>query len=146
MDESSIPLTKEERRRAALRRYYLKHRNCPTFRQKAKENHRKQYLAHREELIAGAMERQKDRIKRNPALVAAKMRRYRAQNPEKDAARNAVQRAIKRGHLIRPTSCQYCGKIARLHGHHHNGYTGKHKLDVVWLCQPCHKTEHRKSW
>lgn len=68
-----------------------------------------------------------------------KLRRHRAAHPEKDAARQAVTKAIMAGKLV-PAPCEKCG-AGKTHGHHED-YTKK--LEVRWLCDPCHKTRHRE--
>lgn len=60
----------------------------------------------------------------------------------KDAAHNAVPRAIKRGILIRPNNCYKCGLKCKPEGHHADYHK---KLDVVWLCKRCHKFLHANS-
>ena len=62
-------------------------------------------------------------------------------NPHKMKAHLAVCRAIKAGTLVR-TACSTCGSDERVEGHHHNGYESAYVLDVTWLCQPCHRSEH----
>lgn len=68
-----------------------------------------------------------------------------------DTARNRIAMAIKRGALVRPTTCELCGcDIVRkselyakyglkhrpiLHGHHWNGYDDP--LSVWWICPSC---------
>ncbi len=55
-----------------------------------------------------------------------------------------VAKAIKRGELVRPKSCEECRKspppnrrgAAQIQAHHHNGY--ENPLDVQWLCPTCH--------
>lgn len=64
----------------------------------------------------------------------------------KEAARRMVRDAIKRGELVRPDSCSYCGNIppraadgrSQIHGHHHD-YSKP--LDVHWICVFCHRKE-----
>jgi hypothetical protein len=63
-------------------------------------------------------------------------------NPEKRAAHIAVESAVKRGDLIKPSACEICGFPSTLSAHHAD-YT--EPLIVVWLCGPCHKDVHRKS-
>jgi ribosomal protein S27AE len=83
--------------------------------------------------------------------------RQRAKNPERqkvsteishawrDADRrrgqchNAVARAIKSGQLVRQP-CLRCGSEKSLA--HHEDYD--QPLDVMWLCQPCHKQRHKE--
>lgn len=52
---------------------------------------------------------------------------------------NAVTRAIKSGKLTREP-CIRCGSIKSLA--HHEDYDKP--LDVMWLCQPCHKQRHKE--
>lgn len=64
-------------------------------------------------------------------------RAHRLANPKKNRARVAVYLAIRRGKLVRPATCERCLKNCRPEAHHHNGYAAK--LDVQWLCRPCHR-------
>jgi hypothetical protein len=52
---------------------------------------------------------------------------------------NAVTRAIRLGTLIRKP-CVRCGNEKSLA--HHEDYDKP--LEVVWLCQPCHKQRHKE--
>jgi hypothetical protein len=52
---------------------------------------------------------------------------------------NAVARAVKKGTLIK-VPCERCGNIKSLA--HHDDYDKP--LDVMWLCQPCHKQRHKE--
>jgi ribosomal protein S27AE len=52
---------------------------------------------------------------------------------------NAVARAIKSGELTR-LPCSRCGEVKSLA--HHENYD--EPLNVVWLCQPCHKERHKE--
>ena len=54
-------------------------------------------------------------------------------------ARSAVQYALRKGRLVKPESCERCGRSGvKLNGHHHKGYDKEHRLDVQWLCSSCH--------
>ena len=72
---------------------------------------------------------------------------WRARQPRyKVAAWNAVQRALKKGTLIRPKKCSKCGKRCKPHAHH-DDY--RKPLEVRWLCfKPCHlaETKKEKGW
>ncbi len=57
---------------------------------------------------------------------------------QKDAHKQ-VARAIKRGELIKPTSCIQCGQSGRIEGHH-SDY--EEPLKVIWLCGSCHHRLH----
>jgi hypothetical protein len=63
---------------------------------------------------------------------------YRRKYPQKLAAYNATQRAIRNGKLIRQP-CMICGN-PRSQAHHPN-YA--QKLAVEWLCETHHKNLHR---
>lgn len=54
-------------------------------------------------------------------------------------AYDAVTRAIRSGKLIRQP-CIRCGNEKSLA--HHEDYD--FPLDVMWLCQPCHKQRHKE--
>ena len=64
----------------------------------------------------------------------------------KDAARQAVIRAEKRGDLVRPDTCEQCGCKPGLSAngctlievHHYLGYAKEHHLHVKYLCPSCH--------
>ena len=68
-----------------------------------------------------------------------------------DQVRSMTATAIRYGRLVRPDSCDYCGKNpskakdgrAAIQAHHHNGYGPGHYLDVVWLCVSCHRISHQ---
>jgi hypothetical protein len=65
-----------------------------------------------------------------------------SKDPVKEASRFALHMAVKRGEVIKPDSCQQCGKVtASIQGHHHD-YAKP--LDVKWLCTKCHSAIHRK--
>lgn len=59
----------------------------------------------------------------------------------------AVRYALGKGTLIRPATCQRCGKRpgnnkrgrSMLEAHHHRGYSEENKLDVIFLCPSCHR-------
>lgn len=63
-------------------------------------------------------------------------------DPRKQLARMAVSWAIICGDLIRPTICPVCNSTKRIQAHHED-YT--RPLDVIWLCEQCHKDLHFKG-
>ena len=67
---------------------------------------------------------------------------YRARSRERAAAHYAVTDAIQAGKLRVPPTCESCGDPGTLAGHHHRGYTGDARLDVIWLCRGCHVVVH----
>jgi len=69
-----------------------------------------------------------------------------ALNPEekqsRKSARAAINMAVWRKRIQKPTTCQACGKFSKsrnLHGHHEK-YS--YRLRVEWLCQDCHFKKH----
>ena len=68
-----------------------------------------------------------------------RQRQYRTKYPERQAAYNAVARAIKSGKLHKPSECEGCGNKASVQAHHEDYLR---KLDVIWLCQKCHSQHH----
>ena len=59
-------------------------------------------------------------------------------------ARSAINQALRRGTLSKPQSCELCGKVGSVHGHHLNGYDRVNYYDLQWLCARCHGLRHRK--
>ena len=57
--------------------------------------------------------------------------------PERKHARDAVYRAIKEGRMIKPLTCEDCGALAYIEGHHES-YEPTQWLQVRWVCKPCH--------
>lgn len=69
-------------------------------------------------------------------------RQKRAEDPTRFQAREAVNRAVSTGRLVKPTKCSECGKDAPTQGHHVS-YERNKWLDVIWLCARCHRKAHR---
>ena len=67
---------------------------------------------------------------------------YRNRNPAISQAHNAVNNALRDGKLFKPSECEACSDTAALHGHHCDY---NKPLDVMWLCEPCHKEWHRDN-
>jgi hypothetical protein len=63
---------------------------------------------------------------------------------EQEVAWRAFHKAERAGKIVRPSACSRCDKTGKIEAHHHNGYAREHRLDVVFLCEPCHKAEHGK--
>jgi hypothetical protein len=51
-------------------------------------------------------------------------------------------RALKRGELKRPLTCEACGHIRPTFAHHDDYLK---PLEVRWLCKPCHSKWHREN-
>jgi hypothetical protein len=67
---------------------------------------------------------------------------YEEKHPEKLKAGYMLRNAVRDGRIEKPTSCTECGDVDKKIQAHHHSYEEKHWLDVVWLCEPCHKAEH----
>lgn len=96
---------------------------------------------HREANIERIRKYDRDRAK-NPerAKAAAEVSAaWRAEDARRGACHNAVARALRSGRLIRKP-CIRCGSDKSMA--HHESYD--RKLDVTWLCQPCHKQRHKE--
>lgn len=76
-----------------------------------------------------------ERIKANVEITKA----WRAEDKNRQKAHNMVSRAIKNGKLIKQPCCR-CNNLKSLA--HHEDY--EKPLDVMWLCQPCHKQRHKE--
>lgn len=66
-------------------------------------------------------------------------KKYRQEHPERVAIGLRVRRAIKAGKIIRPKCCSICGKEGFTVAHHHDY---NKPLDVIFVCQSCHKRIH----
>jgi hypothetical protein len=77
-----------------------------------------------------------------PARIQAAVaitKKWRAADRRRQVCHNAVARAVRSGNLIR-MDCKKCGSKNSLA--HHENYDKP--LDVMWLCQPCHKQRHKE--
>jgi hypothetical protein len=59
---------------------------------------------------------------------------------EEGRARSVLDKAVKRGDVVRPAVCELCGAECKPEGHHED-YS--QPLAVQWLCCRCHKGVHR---
>ena len=76
-----------------------------------------------------------ERVKANTEINRA----WRAEDKRRQLGHIAVSRAIRNGSLVR-LPCIRCGEAKSLA--HHEDYDKP--LDVMWLCQPCHKQRHKE--
>ena len=89
-----------------------------------------------------AYDRKRAKNQARQAAAAFVVKAWRAADRRRGAAHSAVQSALKNGRLVKqPCPCGSEKSLA-----HHEDYD--RKLEVVWLCQPCHKRRHKemKSW
>lgn len=66
-------------------------------------------------------------------------RAWRAEDKRRQKAHSAVSAAIRNGRIQRQP-CIRCGEVKSLA--HHEDYDKP--LEVMWLCQPCHKQRHKE--
>ncbi len=86
-----------------------------------------------------AYDRERGKLPERQKLKQEVTRAWRAEDKRRTAAHNAVARAIASG-LLKKHPCERCGNEKSLA--HHDDYN--RKLDVMWLCQPCHKQRHKE--
>lgn len=124
---------------AANRERILARNKTPEF--KAKKRAWQRIYDSRPEVI----ERNRERSKKRRALLRIweQGKRNTPEYKEKIKARNALNRAIRIGRIERKNICEQCSSTFRVQAHHHNGYKKEHHLDVIWLCEKCHKITHR---
>lgn len=106
-------------------------------RQERKQYHRKHYTENKPRTLARTRAYQS--TERGKQVAAESNRKQKKKFPEKYAARQAVHAALLSGRLTKQ-SCK-CGSM-KVQAHH-TDYT--QPLRVEWLCDPCHRHEHRKS-
>lgn len=87
-----------------------------------------------------AYDRERAKRPERRKLSIEQSRKWRSEDRRRMAAHNAVTRAIRSGKLER-MACQRCGREDHVFGHHESY---DRKLDVTWLCQPCHKQRHKE--
>ena len=87
--------------------------------------------------------REYDRVRgKIPERIKAQVeinKAWRAEDSRRVVAHSAVSRAIREGRLDR-NPCVRCGEAKSVA--HHEDYDKP--LEVMWLCQPCHKQRHKE--
>ena len=83
-----------------------------------------------------ATQRRYEESEKGKAVSKRRRQRY----PERIKARDAVNKAVATGRLLRPDFrlCYYCPKPAQQY-HHWKGYAKEVWLDVVPACKECHR-------
>jgi hypothetical protein len=99
---------------------------------------RRQYAKNREQRIAAAHAWSAA----HKAETSERNRRYAAANGFRLRAKKAVDKAIRNGLLVRPTSCEWCSAIGGTIEGHHPSYAPDQWLVVTWICRSCHKRHH----
>jgi ribosomal protein S27AE len=108
---------------------------------KCKVCNKKDVIKHRLKNIERIREydRQRGKLPERKRHNAVVNQAWRAEDRRRTRAHNAVSRAISKGILARGLCCR-CGSAKTLA--HHDDYDKP--LDVMWLCQPCHKQRHKE--
>lgn len=86
-----------------------------------------------------AYDRERGKTPKRIKLSTEVTKAWRKEDARRVRAHNAVARAIRKGILIR-CSCERCGNEKSVA--HHEDYDKP--LDVMWLCDPCHKQRHKE--
>lgn len=80
--------------------------------------------------------------KENKNTIKECQHQWKINNKEKYIAQKKLTNRVYLGIIIKPPTCEHCGKVTLLHGHH-NDYNKP--FDVVWLCPSCHGQMHRRA-
>lgn len=78
-----------------------------------------------------------------PVRLPAERTEFAPTPKDRTKAVAAVQVALKAGRITR-TPCEDCGASSVVQAHHYKGYAPEHRLEVIWLCRPCHLVRHGK--
>ena len=108
---------------------------------KCKECNKQDVLEHRLKNIDRIREYDRVRSKNAERMKTASeiSNAWRKADKRRTKCHNAVKRAIQNGTLIR-MPCIKCNSEKSLA--HHENYD--EPLNVMWLCQPCHKQRHKE--
>ena len=108
---------------------------------KCKQCNKNDVTANRNKNIEKIRAYDRERAKKPERIKAGTeiSRIWRAEDRRRGVAHNAVARAIRNGSLLR-IPCIRCGETKSLA--HHEDYDKP--LEVMWLCQPCHKQRHKE--
>ena len=60
-----------------------------------------------------------------------------------NAIAQQVRTAVKKGDVVRPSTCSQCGSPRYIEGHHRDYAFA---FEVTWLCSSCHKRLHRSGF
>lgn len=124
-----------------LSEFYKHSKMADGYLNKCKECAKVDANQHRAQNIDKVRQYDKERGKRPERIKAGVeiTRIWRAEDKRRQKAHNMVSRSIKTGKLIRQPCCR-CGDAKTVA--HHEDYDKP--LDVMWLCQVCHKQRHKE--
>ncbi len=125
----------------SLDEFYKHDRMADGYVNKCKTCNKLDVLNHRLKNIERIRQYDRDRAK-NPErqkAASAISAAWKQADKRRIKCHNAVRRAIRSGELVRQP-CVRCGEVKSLA--HHEDYDKP--LDVIWLCQPCHKQRHKE--
>ena len=84
-------------------------------------------------------DRQRGKFAKRIASNTEVTRAWRAEDKRRQQAHTAVAKGLRHGTILKEPCCR-CGNEKSLA--HHDDYDKP--LDVMWLCQPCHKQRHKE--
>jgi hypothetical protein len=121
---------------------FYKHPNMPDGHvNKCKECNKNDVTANRNKNIEKIRSYDRQRAKEPGRIKAVTeiSKAWRNEDKRRSVAHSAVARAIRNGSLFR-LPCVRCAEVKSLA--HHEDYDKP--LEVMWLCQPCHKQRHKE--
>ena len=121
--------------------FYKHSRMGDGYLNKCKECTKNDVAQHRSENLEKirAYDRERGKLAHRIALRTEVNRAWRAEDLRRQKAHTAVRSAIRSGSLVK-SPCIRCGNEKSVA--HHEDYDKP--LDVMWLCQPCHKQRHKE--
>jgi hypothetical protein len=84
-------------------------------------------------------DKQRASLPHRRALHVAYVKAWKSQDKRRSAAHRAVAKAIRQGDLVK-SACVRCSSVKSVA--HHEDYDKP--LEVMWLCDLCHKQRHRE--
>lgn len=124
-----------------LNEFYKHSRMADGHVNKCKECNKNDVTANRNKNIekVRAYDRARSKEPERIKAITEISRAWRAEDTRRASAHSSVARAIRNGSLFR-LPCIKCGEQKSVA--HHEDYDKP--LEVVWLCQPCHKQRHKE--
>jgi hypothetical protein len=124
-----------------LTEYYKHARMGDGHLNKCKDCTKKDANQHRSDNLEKIREydRQRGKLAKRLASNTEVTRAWRAEDKRRQQAHAAVSKALRHGTLLKEPCCR-CGNERSVA--HHDDYDKP--LEVMWLCQPCHKQRHKE--